>query len=159
MCEAHEQHRRVNEACYSKMRALLQALRNSANQFSTIAPVLVGIVLPIGLFQIFISEELVSPVFTGHWASDTLFGACLGGFVAGNPINSYIIGGELLGYGVGLFAVTALIVAWVNVGLIQLPAESAALGWRFALARNSTAFIVSIIIALFTVGILFSFTG
>ena len=137
----------------------IHALRNSANQFFNIAPILLGIVLLIGLFQIFVSEELVSWIFTGHWASDTLFGACLGSVVAGNPINSYIIGGELLGYGIGLFAVTALIVAWVNVGLIQLPAESAALGWRFALVRNSIAFIVSIIIALFTVGVLFSFTG
>jgi predicted Fe-Mo cluster-binding NifX family protein len=162
--ETHDSHLRTRAKAWARDDEMskdrfIHALRNSATQFFNIAPILVGIVLLIGLFQIFVSEELVSSIFTGHWASDILFGACLGSVVAGNPINSYIIGGELLGYGVGLFAVTAFIVAWVNVGLIQLPAESAALGWRFALARNSIAFIVSIIIALFTVSILFSFTG
>jgi predicted Fe-Mo cluster-binding NifX family protein len=162
--ETHDDHLRTEAKTWarndgtSKDRFIL-ALRNSANQFFNMAPILVGVVLLIGIFQIFVSEELVSSIFTGHWASDTLLGACLGSVIAGNPINSYIIGGELRGYGVDLFAVTALIVAWVNVGFLQLPAESAALGWRFALVRNSIAFVVSIIIALFTVGILFSFTG
>jgi hypothetical protein len=78
---------------------------------------------------------------------------------SGNPINSYIIGGELLEYGVGLCAVTALIIAWVTVGLAQLPAEISALGSRFALVRNAISFVLSIAIAFATVGILNFITG
>jgi len=60
----------------------------------------------------------------------------------------------MLSQGVGLIAVTAFIVSWVTVGIIQLPAESAILGKRFALLRNLTAFVFSIIVAIITVLIL-----
>ena len=134
--------------------ALVHALRNSANQFIRLLPVLTGVVLLIGLFNSFMSKELLSSVFSGNISTDTLFGACLGSIFAGNPINSYIIGGELLEYGISLFAVTALIISWVTVGLIQLPAEITALGRRFALVRNTVSFALSLVIAIFTVTVL-----
>jgi len=138
---------------------LIHALKSSGEQFFKIMPIIVGVILLIGLFQVFVTKEFVSSVFTGNRAWDTFFGACFGSLIAGNPINSYIIGGELLEFGVGLFGVTAFILAWVNVGLIQLPAESAALGWRFALVRNGLSFVLSMLIAALTVGILFFFRG
>jgi len=89
---------------------------------------------------------------------DPFVGAVFGSILAGNPINSYIIGGELLRNGVSLFAVTAFIVAWVTVGVIQFPAESMMLGKRFAAVRNLTSFILCIIIAVVTVFSLGLFT-
>jgi hypothetical protein len=47
--------------------------------------------------------------------------------------------------------VTAFIAAWVTVGVIQLPAEAAILGKRFALTRNALSFIFAIIVAIATV--------
>lgn len=44
--------------------------------------------------------------------------------------------GELLEQGAGLVAVTAFLVAWVTVGLIQLSVESILLGKKFAVSRN-----------------------
>jgi predicted Fe-Mo cluster-binding NifX family protein len=134
--------------------ALVHALRSSANQFAHLLPILVGVVLLIGIFKAIVSKDLVSSIFSGNTAWDTLWGACFGSIVAGNPINSYVIGGELLEYGVSLFAVTALIIAWVTVGLVQLPAEMAALGRRFALVRNAVSFALAIAIAIFTVVVL-----
>ena len=134
--------------------ALVNALRNSANQFIRLLPVLTGVVLLIGLFNSFMSKKLLSSVFSGNIATDTLLGTCLGSIFAGNPINSYIIGGELLGHGISLFAVTALIISWVTVGLIQLPAEITALGRRFALVRNTVSFALSLVIAIFTVAVI-----
>ncbi len=58
----------------------------------------------------------------------------------------------MLVYGVSLFAVTAFITSWVTVGLVQLPAEIAALGKKFALVRNVLSFITSIAIAILAVG-------
>ena len=133
---------------------LLHTLRSSWNQFINLLPILVGVVLLMGLFNAFVSKALVSFLFSGNKALDTFLGACLGSILAGNPINSYIIGGELLEFGVSLFAVTALIIAWVTVGLIQLPAEIAAMGRRFALVRNAVSFILSIAIAIITVAVL-----
>ena len=134
--------------------ALSHALRSSYNQFISPLPIMIGVVLLIGLFNAFVSKGLLSLIFSGNRALDTLLGACLGSILAGNPINSYIIGGELLEYGVSLFAVTALIIAWVTVGLIQLPAEIVALGRRFAMVRNTISFVLSIAIAIITVVIL-----
>jgi len=133
---------------------LFQALKHSSNQFIHLLPVLVGIVLLIGLLNAFVSKEWISSLFSGSRVLDTLLGACLGSILTGNPINSYIIGGELLEYGVSLFAVTALIISWVSVGLVQLPAEASFLGKKFALVRNGVSFALSIAIALATVNLL-----
>lgn len=134
--------------------ALVHALRSSANQFTNLLPILVGIVLLIGVFNAFVSGELLSSIFSGEMAWDTLWGACFGSILTGNPINSYVIGGELLEHGISLFAVTAVIISWVTVGLVQLPAEIAALGRRFALVRNGASFVLSIVIAILTVVVL-----
>jgi predicted Fe-Mo cluster-binding NifX family protein len=133
---------------------LLHASRSAARQFVTLLPVLVGVVLLIGLFDVFVSKEMLSSIFSGNVALDTLWGACFGSIFAGNPINSYVIGGELLKYGVSLFAVTAFIVTWVTVGLVQMPAEIAAFGKRFALLRNGLSFALAIPVTILTVMIL-----
>ena len=134
--------------------ALVHALRSSASQFINLLPILVGVVLLIGVFNAFVSRALLSSIFSGEMALDTLWGACFGSVLTGNPINSYVIGGELLEHGISLFAVTALIISWVTVGLVQLPAEIAALGRRFALVRNGASFVLSIVIAILTVVVL-----
>ena len=64
---------------------------------------------------------------------------------------SYILGGELLAEGVSLLAVTALIVSWVTVGIVQLPAEALMLGKRFAIYRNLMCFLFAIMIPFMTV--------
>lgn len=133
---------------------LFHALRESSNQFINLIPILVGVVLLIGLFHVFVSRKFISSLFSGNMMADTLWGACIGSIFAGNPINSYIIGGELLAHGVSLFAVTALIMSWVSVGLVQLPAEISALGGRFALARNALSFVLSIAVSFSTVIVL-----
>ncbi len=112
---------------------------------------ILGVVLLLGLFRVFVTNEMINAVFTGNVLRDTVFGALIGSISAGNAIASYIIGGELLKEQVSLFAVAAFIVAWVTVGVIQFPAEVAILGKRFAIARNLLCFMLSILVALATV--------
>ena len=131
--------------------SLINAFRNSGKQLIYLLPVFVGVILLVGLFNAFISKELLSSIFSGNTILDTFAGAGLGSITAGNPINSYVIGGELIGYGVSLFAVTAFMTTWVTVGLVQLPAEMAALGKKFALTRNALSFILSMAVSLLTV--------
>ena len=128
--------------------AILHALQSTTRQFANLLPILIGVVLLIGLFNSFISKEALDSIFSGSVGLDTLWGACFGSILAGNPINSYIIGGELMDLGVSMFAVTALIVAWVTVGLVQMPAEIAALGRKFAIVRNSVCFVFAILVAI-----------
>ena len=54
---------------------------------------------------------------------------------------------------------TAIIVTWVTVGLVQLPAEIASLGLRFALLRNALCLVLAIPVAILTVMILNFITG
>jgi len=128
-----------------------QAISKTCGQFGKMLPVLISVVLIMGLFKAFISKGLLLSMFTGNKILDTIWGACFGSILPGNPINSYIIGGEMLENGVNLFAVTAFMMTWVSVGLIQLPAEMVALGPRFSIIRNSVSFVVSIGAAIVTV--------
>jgi len=129
----------------------IHAMKRSGNQFASMLPIFLGVVLLIGLLNTFVSRNFLAALFSGNPVLDTFLGAFFGSILAGNAINSYVIGGELLQYGISLFTVTALIITWVTVGLVQLPAEIAALGRRFALLRNGICFILSIPIAIITV--------
>jgi len=134
-----------------KQKGFADAFYKAFKSFGVMLPVLLGIVLLLGLFKTYVSPQLISSVFNGELFQDTVLGSMIGSISAGNPITSYIIGGELLKEGVSLFAVTAFIAAWVTVGAIQLPAEAAILGKRFALIRNALSFIFAILVAIATV--------
>ncbi len=129
---------------------IVSALARSLHQVATMLPTLAGVVLLIGLFKTFVSKELLASVFSGNGFLDTLWGACFGSVLAGNAVNSYVIGKGLLDAGVGLAGVTAFIFTWVSVGLVQLPVEVSALGARFAIIRTLVAFALSIPVALCT---------
>lgn len=131
--------------------SLRQALRRSCRQFGAMIPVLIGVVLLAGLLKVFISREFLTSIFSGEPITDTLWGAVAGSIFAGNAVNSYIIGAALHDAGVSLFAVTALIITWVTVGIVQLPAEASTLGTRFAVLRTSAAFVASLGVAMLTV--------
>ncbi|OQY07512.1 MAG: hypothetical protein B6I22_02795 [Desulfobacteraceae bacterium 4572_123] len=136
---------------------LIDALKQAVNQFRVMMPILLGIILLTGLFQGFISKDMILTVFQHHQFMDALAGTLLGSILAGNPVNSYVIGEALLNMGVSFYAVTAFVFAWVNVGIVQLPAEIAALGWRYAVSRTATALLLCIPMAfliVFFVGVL-----
>lgn len=130
--------------------SIYKAFKNFAEAF----PALLGVILLSGLFRTFVSKQIISSIFTGKFLQDTITGSLIGSISAGNPVTSYIIGGELLKEGVSLFAVTAFMVAWVTVGVVQFPAEAATLGRQFAFARNILSFILSILVAMATVATL-----
>jgi len=115
---------------------------------------ILGTIFLISLISVVIPKSFYISVFSKNSFLDSFIGSLIGSISAGNPITSYIFGGEMLNQGVGLIAVTAFIVSWVTVGLIQLPAESTILGKKFAILRNITAFIFSIIVAIITILIL-----
>lgn len=114
-------------------------------------PYLIGVILLISLVNVSISESTFTLLFKGNLILDPLIGNILGSVLAGNPITSYILGGELLNEGISLVAVTAFLVSWGTVGIIQLPAESILLGKNFAISRNFAAFIFSMVVAILTV--------
>ena len=130
---------------------LKSALTKSARAMSNSLPILVGVVLLVGLTHTLIPKFLY---FSKNVVLDSIIGSGLGSVLAGNPLTSYVLGGELVKQGVSLVAVTSFLVAWVTVGLVQLPAEAIMLGRRFAILRNISSFAFAIIVAIITVFIL-----
>lgn len=117
----------------------------------TVLPLMLGTILLVSLMIALIPKSVYLMIFQGNAFIDPFIGSFIGSISAGNPILSYIIGGELLKQGVSLIAVIAFIVSWVTVGFIQLPAESIMLGKKFALLRNLLSFLLAIVVAILTV--------
>lgn len=128
-------------------RKLKQAIKKAMRQMSSMLPVILGVILLVGFFQTFVPKSWVKTLFSGSSLPDAFAGAVCGSILTGNPVNSYVIGNAFLEMGVALIGVTAFILTWVTVGLIQLPAEIAALGVRFALVRIVAAFALSLPVA------------
>ncbi len=123
------------------------ASRNIGNAL----PIIFSVLLLFGLYRVFVPQNFLVNVFKGNLIIDSFLGALFGSILAGNPVNSYVIGGELLKNGVSLYAVTAFLVTWVTVGFVQLPAEILFLGKSFAIKRNLLSFLLSFIVAICTV--------
>ena len=115
------------------------------------APMILGTILLVSLISALIPKSFYTSIFSKNIIFDSFIGSFIGSVSVGTPLTSYVFGGEMLKQGVSLIAVTAFLVAWVTVGVIQLPAESAMLGKKFAILRNLSAFVFAIIVAIITV--------
>jgi uncharacterized membrane protein YraQ (UPF0718 family) len=120
----------------------------------SMSPMILAIVGLVGLFQSYISREMLASVFDGNAVHDTLVGTLAGTVAVGQAIVSYILGGELLKQGVSLYAVTAFVLAWVTLGVVQLPMEVSVLGLGFTIRRNLLAFASTLLVSVATVWIL-----
>jgi len=135
---------------------ILTAAQKSTRAILNSLPILLGVVLLVGLINNLVPTSFYTNLFSQNLFLDSVIGSALGSILVGNPITSYVLGGEMLQQGVSLVAVTAFLVAWVTVGLVQFPAEAILLGRRFAAWRNALSFLFSIFVAL-TVAALLSF--
>jgi hypothetical protein len=127
------------------------SLKKSIRTFINVLPIIVGMLLITSLAVSQFPEQISAGLFGNGELIDSLLAGTIGSIAAGHPLTSYLLGGELLGGGVSLVAVTALLVTWVTVGIVQLPAEALILGARFALYRNIISFIAAIIISFLVV--------
>ncbi len=127
--------------------AFSNSLRKTGKMLLRVLPNIFAVVLLSGLIMEFVPMNRLSEFLGGGFFTDGLIGAGIGSISIGNPLVSYVLGGELLDQGVSLMAVTALLVSWVTVGSIQLPAEIQTFGIRFALFRNGLSFVFALVIA------------
>ncbi len=134
-----------------QVKQLNTALNKTVRTFIGILPVIIGMLLATSLVLALFPDKLSQGLFGNGDVPDAMLGAAIGSIATGHPLASYLLGGELLAGGVGLVAVTALLVSWVTVGIVQLPAEALMLGMRFAVYRNMISFFIAVIIAFATV--------
>ncbi|OQA52145.1 MAG: hypothetical protein BWY43_00633 [candidate division WS2 bacterium ADurb.Bin280] len=132
-------------------KSLLNSLKKSAISLYSTLPLLLATVLLIALVFTLVPPDLYSPILESGGFVGAFSAGLIGSLLAGSPIISYIVAGELIKNGVSLFIATVFIVAWVTVGVVQIPAEAMILGKRFALVRNVTAFLLTFVIAALTV--------
>ncbi|MFP4022515.1 MAG: hypothetical protein ACLFNR_01070 [Candidatus Paceibacterota bacterium] len=130
---------------------LKRSFFKTLNGFRKFIPVVLGIFLLVSLFFTAVPKKFYLGVFTENNILDSFLGALFGSAAVGNPVVSYVIGGELLSQGITLVAVTAFILSWITVGVFQLPVESMILGKKFAFVRNALSFATALVIAILTV--------
>jgi len=136
------------------MYRLKTAVRQAAKSIGKSLPVLLGVIGLVGIANSLVPKTGYDALFGGNWLIDSFTGAFMGSVLTGNPITSYVLGGEMLEQGVSLVAVTSFIVAWVTVGVVQFPGEAMLLGRRFALVRMMVCFVFAILVGIITVGAL-----
>ncbi len=127
---------------------LKKSIKKNIRGFSKIIPLLFGVILLINLLKVVFSNNFYSKIITNNIIIDSFLVNILGSIMAGNAIISYEIGKDMLISGLGIFLVTIFMLAWVTVGIAQLPAESILLGKKFSLVRNILNFIFNIIISI-----------
>ena len=137
-----------------KLKDKSSPLQKTWKSITQSVPIILGILSLVALIVTLVPPRLFGRLFTGNALIDPFIGSALGSIFSGNPLTSYIIGGELQKTGISEIAIVAFMIAWVTVGLVQLPAEALMIGKKFAVVRNITAFFSSVIIALLTVIIL-----
>lgn len=126
-----------------------QSLRVARSSFWRVLPLLVAVFTLIGLFQTFFPPEIIQ-----HWLGETsgktslLVAGVAGSLAIGPPLAAFPLAGSLLDAGAWPPAIAAFIVSWISVGIITLPLEASVFGVRFAVARNTLAFLSSLLIGL-----------
>ena len=133
---------------YNKLK---EANKKALKSLFNMIPMLLGILLLIAMMRVFIPKTFYSKMFTGNMFFDSIIGSIVGSISVGSPVTGYILGAGFLKEGISLVAITGFLVAWVTVGLVQLPLESVIMGKRFAIFRNLNAFLTSFVVAIITV--------
>jgi len=128
-----------------------EAFNKALKGFISMLPMLLAIILLLGIFDTYITEKILASFFIDNNFIDTITGTLMGGVLTGNPMVSYILSGELTTAGISLFAVTAFILSWVTLGVVQLPAEVEIFGLRFTFYRTLFTFITTILVSIATV--------
>lgn len=131
-----------------------KSLKKSAQTMARLLPIIISALLLLSLFNNLVPRSFYVALFKRSLLLDSIMGSLVGSISAGHPMTSYILGGEFLRNGVGISAVTAFLVAWVTVGIVQLPVEIMILGRRFAIARNLSAFVFAVTVGIVTMLIL-----
>lgn len=126
-----------------------ESLQTAGRALGTMAPLLLAVFGLIGLFQVFVPQELIEQ-WLGASSGFTalLVGGGLGAVAIGPPVAAFPIAGSFLAAGAWPPAVATFIVCWVSVGVISMPVEAHVFGWRFALTRNAVTFCAALLIGL-----------
>jgi uncharacterized membrane protein YraQ (UPF0718 family) len=124
-----------------------QAINKTLKNLSNSMPLIIGMMLLVSFITTIVPDSFYISLFQKGMFVNSIIGSLIGSISMGSPIVSYVLAGEFLAKGISIVAVTAFLISWVTVGIIQLPIESIYLGKKFAIIRNISAIILSVISA------------
>lgn len=127
------------------------ALKKALDNFLSMTPMLLGVIGFIAILQTYITPNMLAHLFGYGKITDIFTGTFIGAISSGNPAVSYIISDQLLTQGVSLYAVSAFILSWVTLGIVQLPAEVSVFGLKFTFYKNILTLGATMFVAYLTV--------
>ncbi|HID08193.1 MAG TPA: permease [Armatimonadetes bacterium] len=126
----------------------MDALRVAWRVFIRMAPLALAVVGVIGLLHALVPPTMVSALLgrqSGHLG--VLSAAFAGAVVVVPGVVAFPFAASLLRAGAAVAPVAAFVTTFVMVSIATIPLEGKLLGMRFALLRNSLAFLLALIIA------------
>lgn len=123
-----------------------KAVKIGAKQFRGTFVFFIAIFAAIGLLEAVVTPTQIQNVLgSGRGIFAPLVAALIGGLAAGPPAAVYPLGKYLLAQHASTAAVGTLLIAWVAVGTISLPAEVRFFGARFAFTRWAATLVLSVL--------------
>jgi uncharacterized membrane protein YraQ (UPF0718 family) len=123
--------------------SLPKGLQAGGKQLLTTLPLLILAFLIAGMIEVLVPREFILR-WLGPQAGikGVLIGSLAGGLMPGGPYISFPVVASLYQAGASLGTVVAFISAWLLWSATRFPLELGILGWRLAVARYVTTFIV-----------------
>ena len=140
----------MNKKNNEKM-TLQLAFKKALENFLSMTPMLLGVIGFVAILQTYVTPDILAHLFGYGQLSDIFTGTFIGAISSGNPAISYIISEQLLNQGVSLYALSAFILSWVTLGIVQLPAEVSVFGLKFTFYKNILTLLSTMLVAYLTV--------
>jgi len=125
------------------MQNIKKTFFQTLNWFKELIPMLFWIIIIVAMLkQAWVFENLANYINNDFiWV---ILADIFGSVSVGNTINSYIIADSFWSISDYILVITAFLISWVTVGIIQIPAESYFFGKRFTITRNIISFVFAI---------------
>jgi uncharacterized membrane protein YraQ (UPF0718 family) len=134
---------------FKDMARTKKALKIGAKQFWNVLPFFIAVFGLIGLLEVLLTPQQVQAwLGSSNGMLAPFYAAVFGGMATGPPAAVFPLGQYLLAQKASVAAVSTLLIAWVAVGTVTLPAEIRFFGARFAFSRWAIAFVLSIVLGL-----------
>ncbi|MDD3168034.1 MAG: permease [Eubacteriales bacterium] len=125
------------------------ALKKAWKSFENILPQLLAILVIIGVMLAILTPEQISAVLgkESGWFG-VLIAAAIGSVTLIPGFVAFPLAAALLHNGAGYMQIAAFVSTLMMVGIVTIPLEKQFFGKKAAIARNSAAFVFSLIVAL-----------
>ncbi|MEL7655741.1 MAG: permease [Bacillota bacterium] len=125
------------------------ALKKAWKSFENIMPQLLAILIIIGVMLAILTPEQISKILGSEsgWIG-VLIAATIGSITLIPGFVAFPLAAALLNNGAGYMQIAAFVSTLMMVGIVTLPLEKQYFGKKAVIARNSAAFVFSLIVAL-----------